>query len=221
MAREIFKYVRANTDKLKKFGFTETDGVYNYRTPVFDNKFTLFVSVYQNGEINTKTVDNETQDEYILHLIGDSAGDFVGKVRSEYKRILEEIKAQCYEKEVFAGAQSKEIIEYIRTKYGDELEFLWEKFNSAIWRRKDNKKWYGLLLTLPENKLGLGGDGTAEVIDLRAEPDTINEIVDNVNFFKGYHMNKQHWFTIVLNSGVPTETVFDYIDKSYSLALKK
>lgn len=37
-------------------------------------------------------------------------------------------------------------IEYVRKKYGDELEFLWTKFpDNAAWRRKDNRKWYGVL----------------------------------------------------------------------------
>ena len=40
------------------------------------------------------------------------------------------------------------------TYYCDELEFLWQKFpDNAVWRRKDNKKWYGALLTVSKEKL--------------------------------------------------------------------
>lgn len=221
MAREIFNYGRFDTEKLEKYGFKKPDGAYEYQAPVADGKFTLFISVAENGEIDTKTIDNDTGDEYILHLVEDSAGEFVGKVRSEYNKILEDIKTNCFEKEFFSGKQSKELIEYVRAKYGDELEFLWEKSPDAIWRRRDNGKWYGALLTVKKDRLGLDGGGTAEIIDLRAEPELIDEITDGKRFFRGYHMNKRHWFTIVLDYGVPTETICNYIDNSYLLALRR
>lgn len=48
--------------------------------------------------------------------------------------------------------QSQELIDYVRQTYGDELEFLWKKFDdNAVWRRKDTKKWYAALLTTQKN----------------------------------------------------------------------
>ena len=35
----------------------------------------------------------------------------------------------------------------------------------------------------------------------------------------GYHMNKEHWNTVILNGTVPTEEIKKMIDTSYSLVV--
>ena len=105
--------------------------------------------------------------------------------------------------------------------YGDELEFLWEKFSgNAVWRRKDNKKWYAAVLSVSKRKLGFDSDEIAEVIDLRIQPEKLEDLIDNKNYFPAYHMNKKHWFTIILDGSVPSDVIFDYLKDSYDLAKK-
>ena len=36
----------------------------------------------------------------------------------------------------------------------------------------------------------------------------------------GYHMNKKHWNTVVLNGGVPAQEISNMIDHSYELVVK-
>ena len=36
----------------------------------------------------------------------------------------------------------------------------------------------------------------------------------------GYHMNKKHWNTVMLNSSVPDKEIFSWIDHSYDLIKK-
>lgn len=89
-----------------------------------------------------------------------------------------------------------------------------------MWRREDTRKWYGVLLAVPERKLGIASDGTAEIIDLRADPGVLAALVDGERYFPGYHMNKKHWLTIRLNGSVSAEEIFCRIDESYRLAVK-
>ena len=108
-----------------------------------------------------------------------------------------------------------------RQTYGDELEFLWERFpNNAIFRRKDTGKWYGALLVLSRRKLGLASDDLVDILDLRIKSGEIETLVDKEKFFPGYHMNKKHWFTVCLDGSVPMEEIFRRIDDSYLLAKK-
>ncbi|MBQ8295198.1 MAG: MmcQ/YjbR family DNA-binding protein, partial [Clostridia bacterium] len=44
--------------------------------------------------------------------------------------------------------------------------------------------------------------------------------VDNQRFFMGYHMNKKHWYTLLLDGSIPTEEICRRIDESYLLAKK-
>lgn len=221
MEQEIFKDTKVDFNKLIEFGFAEANGRYTYSAPVGENQFLLKIVVDQNGKLSTEMLDKSSGDEYVLHLVEGATGSFVGKIRKEYEEILQNIKKNCFEKNIFKSKQAHEVILYIKEKYGSELEFLWPKFpNNAIWRRNDNNKWYGALLTVSANKLNLESDEVIEILDLRAESQRISEIVDNEKIFQGYHMNKNHWITIILNNSLPNDALFALIDKSFDLAKK-
>ena len=179
----------------------------------------LTITASSNGKIYTKLLDNESKDEYVLHLVPGAAGSFVGQVKAEYEEILEEISTKCFEPDVFKSEQAKKVIAYVRDTYADELEFLWQKSpDNAIWRRKDNRKWYAALLTVSKNKLSLDGDDIIEILDLRMTPEDLEKLTDNKKYFPGYHMNKKHWVTICLDGTVPIEEIHERINESYALA---
>lgn len=217
----IFKNRKLNTAKLIAYGFEKQGEIYTYSVELSDGQMKLTVTVANNGVITTTVIDNTYGEEYVLHRVAGATGSFVGQIKTEYEAVLEDIATKCFDLEIFKTKQAKDIIAYVREKYGDKLEFLWEKFpDNAIWRRKDNKKWYGALLTVKANKLGLDGDTPIEILDLRIKTEDIEATVDNTHFFMGYHMNKKHWYTILLDGSIPTEEICRRIDESYLLAKK-
>ena len=134
---------------------------------------------------------------------------------------MQDIADKCYYTEVFKSRQAKVLIEYVRAKYVDELEFLWQKFpDNAVWRRKDNNKWYGAILTVSKAKLGLRSPEIAEIIDLRYPPEQMQELLGEDGYYPGWHMNKKHWFTVILDGSVSDERLFELVDISYGLAVK-
>ncbi len=221
MIEDIFKYKSANFDKLVDYGFKLNNETYEYVTDILDGEFELHVYISKNGNIFTETFDKKSHEKYVLHLMKDALGKFVGDVRTSYENVLKDICEKCFEKDIFKSSQAREIIKYVKHKFGDDLEYLWEKFsNNAVWRRKDNKKWYGLLVSLSKKKLGINSDEVIDIIDLRIEPEKIKELVDNKSFFEGYHMNKKHWITICLDGSVSMEKIAYYINLSYNFAGK-
>ncbi|MBQ7704382.1 MAG: MmcQ/YjbR family DNA-binding protein [Selenomonadaceae bacterium] len=203
-----------NFDKLKIFGFV--DGL--YKKNICDNQFKLIITVAQDGRIFTKLEDNFSGEEYILHLVENSVGEYVGNVRAEYEKVLADFVESCCDSNIFGGEMTQKLIRYVRTTYGDELEFLWENYpTTAIWRRKDSKKWYGLLNTLSEKKLKLDSEKIVDVVNLRGDA---LKLVDNEKFFPAWHMNKKSWLTIRLDNSVPLEEVCRLLDESYKLAVK-
>lgn len=217
----IFRNRKANISKLASFGFTESRDGMSCSRMFPDSGLELGVTVTPSGEVRTKLIDPVFNEPYTLHLDGAAVGEFVGTVKSEYEKALREIAAACFEPDVFKSRQANEIIDYARAAYGDELEFLWESFPSnAVLRRKDTSKWYAALLTVPMLKLGLEGAEPAEIIDLRVRTEELEALVDNKSFFPGYHMNKKHWCTILLDGSVPAERICRMIDASYLLANK-
>ncbi|TXJ20764.1 hypothetical protein EPJ79_06395 [Brachyspira aalborgi] len=122
---------------------------------------------------------------------------------------------------IFKSKQSKQIIKYVKEKYNDELEFLWIKFPKyAIFRHKENKKWYALLVALEENKLGIVGDKIVDIIVLKNKRENIINLIDNEKYFAGYHMNKRNWFTIKLDDSITIKEIYNFIDESYNISNK-
>lgn len=214
-----FKDKTVNFEKLTEFGFERIDGEYIYRTQILDGAFKMTVKIDENGGVKTELFDTEVEEIYTLHLVAEAAGEFVGRVRAEHERVLSEICEKCFESGILGGQLTKKVVEYARNRYGGELEFLWERYpDAAIMRRRDNRKWYALFMTVSKKKLGLDSDEPAGIIDLRFDADKLPEKVDGIRYFPGYHMNKKHWITMLLDGSVPLEEILQYLDYSYEIA---
>ena len=204
--------------KLEEFGFKLIDNSYYYQTLLLKNQFKMSVKINLDNSIFTEIIDTETNEPYILYLIEKRSG-YSEKVYKEYSDILEKIKKKCFEDEIFKANYTKEVINYIKNKYRDELEFLWEKSpKNAVVRRKSSKKWYAVILTVSKRKLNLDTDEIIEVINLHNIVEEIEKLIDNKKYFPAYHMNKKHWCTICLDGTVELKEIYKLIDISYELA---
>ena len=215
------KNKKINNIKLLNYGFIKKDHSYIYKTKIYNNKFETIINISKN-QPTAALIDLENNEEYILVDIKGVSGNFVNRIKEEYENIIKDIIDKCMEPDIFKSLQANEIIKYVKEKYNDELEYLWKKFpNNAIWRNKKNNKWYGALLVVKENKLGIKSDKFVEIIDLRFQKENIHKIIDNNRFYPGYHMNKNNWISIKLDNSVETKKIFELIDNSYNLSLKK
>ena len=219
--REINNFIKdkkIDFKKLEEFGFELIDNSYYYYTSLLKNQFKMSVKISLDNSIFTEIIDTETNEPYILHLLEIKRSGYSEKVYKEYSEVLEKIKKECFEDEIFKANYTKEIVAYIKNKYGDELEFLWEKSpKNAVVRRKSSKKWYAVILTVSKRKLNLDSDEIIEVINLHNSPEEIEKLIDNKRYFPAYHMNKKHWCTICLDGTVELEEIYKLIDISYKL----
>ncbi len=217
---DIFSGKKADGGKLTAFGFEKQGDGFFAKLPMGESGFTLQVTVTPPRAVET-TVYDDCGEVYTLHLVEGAVGGFVGQIRAEYENLLRGVAQNCFTFDVFKANQSKLVAEYARNTYGDELEFLWTDLpDCAVLRRKDSRKWYAALMTVNASKFGLDGTDKVEIIDVRVNPDELPKIADNKSYFPGYHMNKKHWLTIILNGSVDIHTVYKYIDFSYTLAKK-
>ena len=222
--RNLNKYFESKAidyEKLCDYGFSKKGNRYCYESSICDDHFKVVVEL--SKEIQTsKVIDLELNEEYVLVDVEKASGDFVGKVKEEYEILLKQIVKKCSTPDVFKSKQAEYVIKYIKEKYNDSLEFLWEKFpNDAVWRNKNNNKWYGVLMVLSEGKLGIDSNKIIDIIDLRYQKEKINEIIDNKKIFSGYHMNKNNWITIKLDESVDIKDIYKLIDNSYKLSIEK
>lgn len=115
----------------------------------------------------------------------------------------------------------EEIFDYVRSEYGTEPDYPWDGNTGAVLRCSKNKKWYGLIMGVERKHLGLAGDGTVDVLNVKCDPLMIDLLVNTPGFMRAYHMNKRLWVTILLDGTVEREKILDYIDWSYKLVSGK
>ena len=218
--KSVFKFKRAEFEKLKSYGFLKEGGSLVFRTRICET-MRLTVAVDGDGDIKTEVWDTETEEPYTLFLVDGASGEFVGRVREEYTKALEEIAENCFETQIFKCKNTAEILQYARKRYGDKEEYLWEKFpDNAVLRRGDTGKWYAVILTVPYSKFGIEREGTVEVIDVRMDPGELERTVDDIKYFRGWHMNKKRWVTMLLDGSAPLDEIISRLDESYKLATK-
>ena len=67
-----------------------------------------------------------------------------------------------------------------------------------------------------------GLDAVPATANLKCDPDLALELRDRYEqVTPGYHMNKKHWNTVVLESGIPDAELRKMIDHCYELVTKK
>ena len=58
-------------------------------------------------------------------------------------------------------------------------------------------------------------------VNLKCDPDLALELRDHYEQVRpGYHMNKKHWNTVEIDSGIPEAELCKMIDHSYELVVK-
>ncbi|PHI06381.1 MmcQ/YjbR family DNA-binding protein [Fusobacterium polymorphum] len=217
--KDLIKDKKIDLKRLEKFGFKLINKSYCYHTSLLKNQFKMSVKISLDNSIFTEIIDTETNEPYVLHLLEMKRSGYSEKVYKVYSQILEKIQKECFEDEIFKANYTKEIVAYIKNKYRDELEFLWEKSpKNAVVRRKSSKKWYAVILTVSKRKLNLDSDEIIEVINLHNRVEEIEKLIDNKKYFPAYHMNKKHWCTICLDGTVEVKEIYKLIDISYELA---
>lgn len=66
------------------------------------------------------------------------------------------------------GVTRQELFTWIRQQYGTEPEYPWHDWN-AVLRHNDNNKWYGVVLEVSADKLGLPEVGIIDVLNVKSD----------------------------------------------------
>ena len=157
-------------------------------------------------------------EEYILAHVYNASGAFIGQIHSECEDILGDISKKCFHNECFKGEQSKRLINHIYETYGVKPEFLWEKLPDwAIMRKPNKKSWFAVIGKISKTKLGYKEDEIIEIMNLKDAPDEVAAHVETGKVYKAYHMNKKHWYTIILDESLTDGEIIEFIRRSFEI----
>ena len=107
---------------------------------------------------------------------------------------------------------------YIEQTYGVKGEALFAKYPAfTVFRHSNNRKWFGVIMQIPRQKLGIGGDGEIQVVNVKCDTRLIGPFREEQGIFPAWHMNKAHWLTVALDGTVEEDKLRFLLDMSYDL----
>ena len=216
---EIFKAYQFNSKKAKEYGFVENQGVWTYSSTILQDDFLMKITV-EDGDLSFQVYDQETGDLYPQVHMESMRGIFVGSVREACLEELFDIRKACFEVQEFLCPQTKRIMALVQEKYGNQLEYLWEKSpDTAVLRHEDNQKWYAILMRISWDRLDKGREGLVEAVNLKH--DQVSDLLVKKGIYPAFHMNKRYWISVPLDDSLSDEELLELIEKSCNLTLKK
>ncbi len=219
---KIFRNKIFNKKKLLEFGFKESENGLIFSTKILDAQFDLIIIVEEMKTIETKLIDSSSKEAYTLHLLKGANGKFIGNIRNEYEKFLKKVADNCCDDIYFNSIQANRITEWIKQKYNNSPEFLWDKFpRCAVFRNYDTRKWYGLITDIDYSKLDKNKSGQIDVLNIKVDKDEIQSYLKLKGYYPAYHMNKRSWLSVVLDDSVADEALKTLIDRSYIFSQRK
>lgn len=111
---------------------------------------------------------------------------------------------------------------YIAETYAADAEFPWVQYPEyAVFRHTNNKKWFAVVMEVPKEKLGVPGDGTLDILNVKCDPILIGSFRSEPGIYPAYHMSKANWLSVALDGSVEDEKIKLLLDMSYELTALK
>lgn len=111
----------------------------------------------------------------------------------------------------------QELFAYAAAQYSAEPDYPWPAYDYFVLRHRDNRKWFAVGMTVPYRRLGLDRDGDVDIVDVKCGPLLMGSFRDRPGVLPGYHMNKEHWVTLLLDGGTADELMKELLDVSFGL----
>lgn len=111
-----------------------------------------------------------------------------------------------------------EVLRFALQRWHTQPEYLWRTApRYAVLRHSGSRKWYGLIMDVPRERLGLAGGGVVDILDVKCDPILSGSLRKSPGFLPAYHMHHDGWLTILLDGTVELEMVCSLLCASYEL----
>lgn len=218
---ELLKRNELDEEKLLEYGFQKKEEDFLYQTKILNDTFRLTINITKNKQVKMRGIDLETNYEYTLVRIENQTGAFASALKKEIENVVTDMIEKCAKPKKFLTNQANRIAAKIEERYQDKPEFLWKKYPGyAIFRNKENNKWYAIMMNIIKEKLD-EGDYEVEIINVKLTKEKVQSLLTRKGFYEAYHMNKKSWITILLDDTLSDEEIMSYIKESYDITKKK
>ena len=205
----IEKY-RLSEDILINFGFQFEDNILVFKRNILNDVFRMEIKLIST-DFEIEVYDLDFNEVYSLFSVDSASGEIVTAIREEVKDVLEKIL--CLESVIY-----EDVLRYVKERYNSTIvkPFKTNPDIKALVTTKN--KWYALFLDVEYSKLQKDSlvDSKVKIINLKHLSSEISTVINNRNIFPSYHMNKNHWISVVLVNNIDIEYVKELIELSYN-----
>ena len=215
MKRINLEKYKLSDDILVNFGFQFEENILVFKRNILNDEFRMEIKLIST-DFEIEVYDLDLDEVYSLFSVDSANGEIVTAIREEVKDVLEKIL--CLESIIY-----EDVLRYVKERYNSTTvkPFKSNPNIKALVTPKD--KWYALFLDVEYNKLQKDSlvDSKVKIVNLKHLSSEISTVIDNRNIFPSYHMNKNHWISVVLDNNIDIEYVKGLIELSYALANNK
>jgi len=201
---------------LLRYGFVKQADTYVYEHPLSADELFCRITIRQS-EIHVDVCEREDGEKFLPFYVKSSHSGYVNKLKEEIANLVEQLKQHCFEMHNHRQA----IIDEMTVLFHTPAEYPWEKETHCVLRTKQKHKWYALFMRIPYQRLLPDQEGMADIVNLKADPKVIQELIDNIHYFPAYHMNKTYWLSVLLDSSADMGKIKALLMESYRLAEAK
>ncbi|HGF7495811.1 TPA: MmcQ/YjbR family DNA-binding protein [Vibrio cholerae] len=107
---------------------------------------------------------------------------------------------------------------YAREHFKAEPQYPWSKYpDYAVLRHHNKDNWFGLIMNVPSEKLRLTGNKKVDILNVKVKPELVGSLRQIDGIYPAYHMNKEHWISVLLDGPVSAEEIYEFLTESYFL----
>lgn len=198
-----------------KFGFKKTGPeTFEINLPLKTPDFEVQIIIDHN-EIKLKVFELPDRLEYLpFNLNEDEGGSFVNQIRSDVDEVVYQVIESCYQLKDYR----ERVFDFVRAELNTKLETPWAKHPEFyVMKTANRQKWYGLMMRISYQLLDPQQSGIVDVLNLKAPPLKIVDLIDYQTFYPAYHMNKKHWVSVVVDEKINLKQLQALIRQSYQL----
>lgn len=110
------------------------------------------------------------------------------------------------------------LFSYAQEHFNAEPEYLWRKLpDYAVLRHHIGDKWFGIVMNVPGTKLGLETDDKIDILEVKVRTEHIGSLRQKDGILPGYHMNKEHWVSVILSGSLSAKEILELLADSHEL----
>lgn len=211
--------IKTNADALLAHGFRHAAEKYVYECLLEDGAFLLHLTI--DDHLHDEVIDLQTNEPYSLYKLSSLSSGFAYAMKQNVESIIQGLFPELSnDNNPFALPCFQYLEEAMTKRFDEPTDNPFEDEDIRIFRLKQNRKWYGIAMQIPANKLGFAGDNEILGLCVRVEKGYAEQYIDHKLVFPAYHMNKKNWVNLVLDDRLTQEETLDHLLRSRSIVME-